>query len=72
METIEVEKVILDDNKEYFIVDKIHTYVYFAKVDNPDEICIRKEVSDYYVGLDDEIDLNIALNLFKEKHKKSE
>ena len=64
MET-NIKTIILDDGIKYMIVEEMvinkTLYTLFANIDNENDICFRKTVKkdgkEYYVGLDDEKEL---------------
>ena len=61
VDTIEI------DDKEFFLVDKIDKYYFFAEINTTDNICILKNENNDLVKLDeDEIDK--ALVLFNNKY----
>lgn len=71
-------RVVLEDDNCYKVVDKIKdidkAYVYLINSSDKDDLVIRKEIdeddSKYLVGLDDEKELEKALNLYLEKNNK--
>lgn len=71
--------VVLEDNKEYLVIDKIDSndkaYIYLSNPDNSEDFCVRKEIEEdektFLVGLDNEEEVDAALKLFVEKHKNS-
>lgn len=76
---IDNSRVVLEDNIEYLVVDKIKdgdiSYVYLANSNNLEDVCVRKEIHEnekcFLVGLDNKEEVNKALNLFTEKNKNS-
>lgn len=68
--------VVLEDNKEYDVIDKIESngiyFVYLVNPDDPLDFCCRKEIEEdgktFLVGLDNQEEANRALELFAEKH----
>lgn len=64
---IEVKVYKLEDGLEYAVLDEINNYVYLSNLENPEDVCIRKDLGTELVGLDDEAEFNNALSLFKEK-----
>ena len=75
---VDNSRVVLEDNIEYLVVDKIKEkdfyYVYLINKRDDADLVIRKEVKEndgnYLVGLDDEEELEKALDLFLEKNDK--
>lgn len=65
---MELEFVILDDNKKYCIIKEIiHNdikYLYLTNIDNIDDFTIRKEINNEFVGLDDEEEFNQIVDIF--------
>ena len=49
------------------MLDEIDNYVFLANVNDPKDVCIRKDVGPDLVGLDDEAEFNKALKLFQTK-----
>ncbi len=74
---IDNSRVILENQKEYFVMDKItannKVYVYLVNPDDPKDFCCRKEIEEdnktFLVGLDNKEEADFALNLFAEKHR---
>lgn len=72
---IEVETVVLEDNKEYAILDTIPIngvkYLYLARVEKPEDLCIRKLSSDEknILGLENEEEFKMALHAYATKYK---
>ncbi len=70
-----VDSIVLDDGIRYIIVDKIDingtTYTLFSNINNEEDICFRKTVTEngknYYVGLDDENEVNKVILYFGSK-----
>lgn len=71
MEEITVDTIDID-GKEFFLVDKIDKYNYFAEIENPENICILKDKvedeEELYVSLDDDKEVDKALILYYEKY----
>ncbi len=71
MET-NIKTIILDDGIKYMIVEEMvinkTLYTLFANIDNENDICFRKTVKkdgkEYYVGLDDEKELERVIMHF--------
>ena len=67
------ETIILEDNLEYIVTDKIDNYLYLNNINDYEDFCVRKEIiednEEYIVGLDNEEELEKALKLFEEKYK---
>lgn len=65
---MELEFVILDDNKKYCIIKEIIyngiKYLYLTNIDNIDDFTIRKEINNEFVGLDDEEEFNQIVDMF--------
>lgn len=77
---VDNSRVILEDNIEYLVIAKINDndkdYVYLVNKDDESDIVIRKEVireneEHYLIGLDNEDEVEYALNLFVEKNKEN-
>ncbi len=68
-EEIEVETIVLEDGLEYFIVDEIQSYIFLANVNNPEDVCIRKDVGEEITGLKDEQEVEYALSLYAKKYQ---
>ena len=66
------ECIILEDNLEYEIVEKIKynniEYIFLTNVNNCKDFCIRKLIGDSLYGLEDENEYNFAMKLIREKH----
>lgn len=73
---MDFKKMILEDGIEYAVIDEIEqgniTFVYLINVLDSIDFCIRKvdsEINDeVLVGLDNDDEFDLALNLFEEKH----
>lgn len=67
------ETIILEDNLEYIVTDKIDNYLYLNNVNDYEDFCVRKEIiednEEYIVGLDNEEELEKALKLFEKKYQ---
>ena len=76
MEEKEYNVVTLEDDIEYNEVDKIeynnNTYVFLSDLENPENFCIRKLITEndeeYIIGLDSDEEFNNVLNLFTQKY----
>lgn len=74
----DLEIIILEDNIEYVVIDKIIsddvTYVYLTNKDDEKDFCIRKIIKengkDMLSGLNSEAEYDKALLLFTKKHNK--
>ena len=74
---IDNSRVILEDNIEYLVIDKIEdkdvSYVYLMNKDDENDICVRKEIIEddkcYLVGLDNKDEADKALILYIKKNK---
>ena len=74
---IDNSRVILEDNIEYLVIDKIEdkdvSYVYLMNKDDNNDICVRKEIIEddkcYLVGLDNKEEADKALILYIKKNK---
>lgn len=74
---IELETTILEDNKEYAIIDIIEIdgikYIYLSAISDIDtkkQVCIRKELNEEeIIGLDNEEEYQKALQAFVNKYK---
>ena len=77
---IDNSRVILEDNIEYIVIDKINfgksSFVYLANSNDDTDICVRKEIYKdgkcLLVGLADKAEVDNALKLFVEKNKDEE
>lgn len=75
---VDNSRVVLEDNIEYLVIDKIKEkdfyYVYLINQKDDADLVVRKEVLEnndkFLVGLDDEEELEKALDLFLEKNDK--
>lgn len=75
---VDNSRVVLEDNVEYLVIDKIKEkdfyYVYLINQKDDADLVVRKEVLEnndkFLVGLDDEEELEKALDLFLEKNDK--
>jgi len=75
---VDNSRVILENEKEYYVVDKIESdnnfYIYLSNIDDPKDFVARKEIEEdgktFLVGLDDRDEASFALRLFIEKHQK--
>ena len=77
---IDNSRIVLEDNIEYDVIEKIkdqdHYYVFLSNVNDIEDIVVRKEIVEEkdgieehtLVGLDNEEELDKALNLFLEKN----
>lgn len=67
------ETIILEDNLEYIVTDKIDNYLYLNNINDYEDFCIRKEIiednEEYIIGLDNEEELEKALKLFEKKYQ---
>lgn len=67
----ELREVMNIDGKEFFLVDVIDKYHYFAEINKPDSLCILKEQlengEEYLVNLR-EVEVDKALLLFNKKY----
>lgn len=68
----ELEILTIDD-KDYAVIERItdnnNTYVYVTNVDDETDFFVRKEQNDILLALDNEEELNKALELFAKKHE---
>lgn len=68
----ELEILTIDD-KDYAVIERItdnnNTYVYVTNVDDETDFFVRKEQNDTLLALDNEEELNKALELFAKKHE---
>ena len=75
---VDNSRVVLEDNIEYLVVDKIKEkdfyYVYLINSRDDADLVIRKEVEEkdnrFLIGLNDDDELEKALDLFLEKNDK--
>lgn len=73
-----MESVILENNKEYLILNKIKNgsdkYIYLVNTEDPKDFCIRKSLvnseKEVLIGLKDEEEFRKALLLFNKNLKK--
>ena len=65
---VDVKVYTLEDGIDYAVLDEINNYVYLANVSDPKDICIRKDIGEELVGLDNEEEFNKALRLFQTKY----
>lgn len=66
----EVKTIVLEDNIEYIVIGEIENYVYLVNSTDEEDMCIRKEIDDELVGLDNEEEFMRAINLFKDINPK--
>ena len=63
----------LDNNEDYIVVERIISkdtiYLYLANANDEKDICIRKEVKNEILPLDDEKEFQKAMLLFSKKNK---
>lgn len=68
----ELEILTIED-KDYAVIERINnnnnTYVYVTNVDDETDFFVRKEQNDTLLALDNEEELNKALELFAKKHE---
>ncbi len=70
-----MERVKLEDNKYYLIVDEIKiegiNYIYLSEEDNPSDICVRKEINNGkdISGLDNQEEFDKAMKAYKRKYE---
>ncbi len=73
---IDNSRIVLEDNDCYQVIDKIKddnkAYVYLVNTRDKDDLVVRKEIEEneerFLVGLEDEDELEKALNLYLEKN----
>lgn len=73
-----MESVILENNKEYLILNEIKNgsdkYIYLVNAEDPKDFCIRKSLvnseKEVLIGLKDEEEFRKALLLFNKNLKK--
>jgi len=73
---VDNSRVVLEDNIEYLVVDKIKEkdfyYIYLINHRDDADLVVRKEIVEnderFLVGLDDEDELERALTLFLDKN----
>ena len=63
----------LENNEDYIVVERIISkdtiYLYLANANDEKDICIRKEVKNEILPLDDEKEFQKAMLLFSKKNK---
>ena len=67
-----MKTIVLEDNQTYVIVKEMTIdgtlYTLFANINNEEDICFRKTLvengEEYFVGLDDEKEVEKVLNYF--------
>lgn len=67
-----MDSIVLDDGINYAIVEEATIkgvkYTLFSEINNPENICFRKtkieDGEEFYVGLDDEKEFELALMTF--------
>ena len=68
----ELEILTIDDS-DYAVIDRIkdnnNTYVYLTNIEDETDFFVRKEQNDTLLALEDETELNKALELFAKKHE---
>ena len=73
---VDNSRVVLEDNKEYLVIDKIsekdYFYVYLTENIENGKLVIRKEIMEdgkcFLVGLEDETEFKKALLLYLDKN----
>ena len=72
------EKEILTDvinieGKDFFLIDTVDSYVFYAEEANPENFLVLKEISDngekYIVSLDDNQEFEKAISLYYQKFR---
>ena len=72
------EKEILTDvinieGKDFFLIDTVDSYVFYAEEANPENFLVLKEISDngekYIVSLDDNQKIEKAISLYYQKFR---
>ncbi len=69
----DIDTIILKDQNRYTIIDKIEEYYYLVNIKDVNDFCIRKIVDNDKSRLrylNDIIEFNKALKLFREKYQK--
>ncbi len=66
---VELKVITLEDNQDYAIIDEIEGYLYLANVNDQNDICIRKDIGEEIIGLENEEEFYKALNLFNLKKR---
>ena len=65
--------VINVDDKDFFLIDTVDNYAFYAEEANPENFLVLKEVSDsgetYIVSLDDDHEFEKAISLYYEKFR---
>lgn len=67
-----LDTIVLDDGIEYAIIKELKIndtlYTLFANVNNPEDICFRKTITEndneYYTGLDSDTEVDLVLSKF--------
>ena len=61
------------DGKDFILIDKIDKYYFFSEENNPENVCILKEVvedeEELLVSLDDDAEVDKDFDLIEEKYK---
>lgn len=73
MKEITVDVLELD-GKDFILIDKVDKYSFFAEENNPENICIFKDIveegEEYYAPLDSDEEVDKAFILYYDKLKK--
>lgn len=60
------------DGKDFILVDTIDKYYFFSEENDPENVCILKEIvedgEELLVSLDDDAEIDKAFDLFQEKY----
>ena len=65
--------VINTEGKDFFLIDTVDSYVFYAEEANPENFLVLKEISDngekYIVSLDDNQEFEKAISLYYQKFR---
>ena len=70
-------KIVLENGCEYVAIDKIKKdnvdYIYLVNSKDDEDFCIRKQIiqdnKNYLVGLDNDLEFEMALKIYYDKNK---
>ena len=74
MDEKEILTDVIDvDGKNFFLVDTVDSYIFYAEETNPENFLVLKEINDngenYIVSLDDDHEFEKAVSLYYEKFR---